>query len=80
MQREQVTADAAYAAAEARALRTTSALIISEAQVLTLRGELERVTRERDELLERTADAGEVTHDAASEEGRPCAGCTADTP
>ena len=42
----EVPAQAAYAAAEERAIRTTKALILAEAQILTLRGEVARLERE----------------------------------
>jgi hypothetical protein len=70
----EVPADVAYAAAEERAVRTTKALILSEATTLTLErrvaaleAELERTRREQ---------RGGVRHDGATDtpEGAPAGG------
>jgi glutamate mutase epsilon subunit len=85
----ELAADVAYAAAEARALKTTKALILAEGQILTLQQrvrELEALTREqRAELqryFERDEDQarGEVTHDAAQIPDEAFAGAEAGAP
>ena len=74
----EVSSAAAYAAAEERAVRTTRALILSEAQVLTLRQQVARLEEENFDLRRRledatTPDEEEVTHDATPDEGAaPC--------
>lgn len=74
----EIPAEDAYAAAVERAVRTTRALILAEAQVATLERQvahltsgLERVTRERDALLEQDE---EVKHDGASDDAGAAAG------
>jgi hypothetical protein len=77
----EVPMDVAYRAAQDRALRTVAALIVSEALALTLRAQLGReraqyegrITgmhkRIRDLIAEVSELRGEVTHDAADDEG-----------
>lgn len=53
----EVPADVAYLAAEDRALRTTKALIMAEAQVLTLRAELGRAEQRATDAEEQARHA-----------------------
>lgn len=69
----EVSAQAAFVAAEDRALRTTKALIMSEALVVTLRANVERLERENTEYAARLADYEGVKENAAHDE----AGATA---
>lgn len=52
----EIPVEAAYQAAQARALRTTEALILAEAQVFNLSGKLERLETENGELRSELAD------------------------
>jgi hypothetical protein len=70
----EVPAEAAYAAAEERAVKTTRALILAEAQVLTLGRRVQQLEDECFDLRRRLEDAtapdeqGEVTHDATEDD------------
>lgn len=71
----EVSPHAAYAAAEERAVRTTKALILAEAQVLTLTARV----RELEERVSHFERSEEVQHDAASESDEADAGGAAHT-
>lgn len=82
----EVPAEAAYAAATNRALMTTNALILAEAQVLTLQQQVQRLEFDCASYaaqLQRYQEADqdtEVKHDATADEERPSPCCAARTP
>jgi len=84
-QPNEVSAEAAYAAAEERALKTTRALILAEAQVLTLGHRVQQLERDCITYAARLADYEgtdeEVKHDATEDDSdRPTAGGEARSP
>lgn len=66
----EVPADVAYRAAEERAVRTTRALILAEAQVATLERRVAELERERGEVEHDGAEDGAGAGGAESEAGQ----------